>query len=760
MVKTNVRVIARTRPTDAFSSSVRVLDDNKTFHLHTDKRSSTDVVNNTNEDHTFKLDGILRDASQEMVYEVAAADLVKSTMAGYNGTLMCYGQTGAGKTFTLMGGADYRTRGCVPRCVKAIFDEAQTQADKMVEISVTFIEIYQDRIRDLLNPSSEEDYQIMEDARGSVSIRNAEQRVCAKESDALALLFEGNSNRQTAEHSLNATSSRSHVIFTIHVQSKSRVESESASITSKLHCVDLAGSERLSKTQSQGQTAKEAQYINKSLTFLEQVVLALSSSTRSHVPFRQSKLTNVLKDSLGGNSKTTMIANLWPEERNLDETLSTLKFAVRMMRVQTDPTINAVMDPTTQLKLLQRTITELKAELHMQNQLAGKSHVQYEGEFGEDERFELEKVVKAYVGGALQQVPVKSLREVKEYFRIFKAIIDQKDAELRSVGAAGFTGVPGSPGTAGGAAAAAAGGRVGGVAAGGVGTVDRQSGLSVGVGAPSKQLKDVLKAQPPSSTAAGGRGESMANASAAYASMERARSMDGDGVGAAGGINVTVDIPDKGQAFLDFKRGPGMKLAQFIKSTQEELLAKKRRVAELGRVINQLKGEIDAASTELTRLRTDRMSRGEDDVVDDREQQLLAAIRAAKQQYRQEYDALTREKDERDLAARGVDAAKKRLVEDYDAWYLQQCEAAGVSVARGGTTGFNRSPHRAAHSNDDDLDEGERFEALELNRVLEDDPESVAFYSAKKQAATRNAASNLGGSNTATRNVPFPRSRK
>lgn len=732
MGRSSVRVIARTRPTDSFYSGINVLEDGKTFHLRTSKKGENEVINNTNDDHMFKVDAILRDASQEAVFDLAASDLVKSTMAGYNGTLLCYGQTGAGKTFTLMGGTEYRTRGCLPRCIKAVFDEAQMQADKTFNISVSFIEIYNDHIRDLLNPTSEDDFAVQEDAKGNVTVRGVEQRPCQRESDALALLFEGNTNRQTAEHSLNANSSRSHVIFTIHVVSRSRVESESASIISKLHCIDLAGSERLSKTGSDGKTAKEAQYINKSLTFLEQVVMALGNASRSHVPFRQSKLTNLLKDSLGGNSRTTMIANIWPEERNMEETTSTLKFAVRMMRVQTDPTINAVMDPATQIKQLQRTITELKAELQMQNQLVGKSHVQYEGDFGEDERFEMEKMAKQYVGGGIPMISVKSLREVKEYFKILKGMIDQRDAELRSGGGGAAASLLGT----------AAGNRTGTAPnaapnAPGVGIIDKSSGFSVGVAAPSKALKEVLKAQP---APPGVRGELTAQNFSVERTAGPRTELDG-GVADRSNVSNIGELPDKNTAFADFKKGPGAKISKLIKDTQEDLIAKRKRITDLGQQINQLKGQIDATSAELSRMRNERIARGDDDVVDDNEFALVGTMKDTKLQYRKLYDELSQLKDERDVSTRSVDAAKRRLVEDFDQWYNQQFEAAG-----GYPSSQNASPLKSSRyaQLDDDLDEGERFEALELNKVLDDDPDSVAFYTAKKMATSKQQGSRAG----------------
>ena len=169
--------------------------------------------------------------------------------------------------------------------------------------------------------------------------------VCKNEEEALNFLFEGETNRTVSAHSLNKESSRSHCIYTIHLESKSRTESADKDVFSKLHLVDLAGSERIKKSMATGISLKEANYINKSLTFLEQVVVSVCDNKRSHIPYRQSKLTNFLKNSIGGNCMTVMIANIYPEPEHLDETISTLKFASRMMKVSNDPHVNLQNDP-------------------------------------------------------------------------------------------------------------------------------------------------------------------------------------------------------------------------------------------------------------------------------------------------------------------------------------------------------------------------------------------------------------------------------
>lgn len=190
---------------------------------------------------------------------------------------------------------------------------------------MSYAEIYNEKIRDLLVQSNDiasadQNLQITDDGRGGATIKGLSQHVCDSEEDALNCLFEGELNRTVRNHLLNETSSRSHTIFTMQIESRSRVESADKVVFSKLHLVDLAGSERTKKTGSDGQVLKEAQFINKSLSFLEQVVLALSDKKRDHIPYRQAKLTNYLRDSLGGNCRTVMIANIWPEKRFYEET--------------------------------------------------------------------------------------------------------------------------------------------------------------------------------------------------------------------------------------------------------------------------------------------------------------------------------------------------------------------------------------------------------------------------------------------------------
>ena len=192
-----------------------------------------------------------------------------------------------------------------------------------------------------------EELVVVEERDGSaVSVRNLTVHSVPTEEDALNLLFEAETNRSIASHTMNLKSSRSHFVLTIYLRRRVRNSAGDGEdeVLSKLHLVDLAGSERVERTGSQGVVLREASFINKSLSFLEQVVVALAEANehrRDHVPYRRSKLTHLLKDCLGGNCCTTLIACIWPASEHLEQTVGTLKFATRMRCVENSPVINS-----------------------------------------------------------------------------------------------------------------------------------------------------------------------------------------------------------------------------------------------------------------------------------------------------------------------------------------------------------------------------------------------------------------------------------
>jgi kinesin family member 6/9 len=261
-----------------------------------------------------------------------------------------------------------------------------------------------------------------------IRVKGLNVLIANNEEEALNLLFEGETNRSISEHQMNKQSTRSHCIFTLHVESRSRVESSEKVMTSKLNLVDLAGSERLSKTGTRGTSLKEAMYINRSLTYLEQVIIALSDKKRDHIPFRQSKMTHVLRDSLGGNCNTLMIANVWGEKEHIEETISTLRFATRMMCVSVNPEVNIHYDPLALIKKYEREVRDLKQELSMYDTLGNRSHVSYEP-YTEVQRAELTKLVLKYIEND-EEIEIINLRQIKESFSILRGLYKQLEQNI------------------------------------------------------------------------------------------------------------------------------------------------------------------------------------------------------------------------------------------------------------------------------------------------------------------------------------------
>eukprot|EP00755_Sulcionema_specki_P037713 Sspe_Gene.109472::Locus_89615_Transcript_1_1_Confidence_1.000_Length_774::g.109472::m.109472/K10397/KIF6_9; kinesin family member 6/9 len=225
MGRSAVKVVVRTRPTERLASQIKLGEDGRALHLYMQKKKDSGVVNNTQENFSYKVDQILHNSSQEATYDAVAHEAVQSSLQGYNATVMAYGQTGAGKTYTMTGGNDFKTRGIISRAISDIFNEIAQQPDKTFQVSVSYMEIYNERLYDLLDPTTE-DLLIQEDSKGCITVRGLTQRPVTTEAEALAHMFDGNANRAMADHALNANSSRSHTVFTIHIHSRSRVESD------------------------------------------------------------------------------------------------------------------------------------------------------------------------------------------------------------------------------------------------------------------------------------------------------------------------------------------------------------------------------------------------------------------------------------------------------------------------------------------------------------------------------------------------------
>ncbi|XP_061393820.1 kinesin heavy chain [Musca vetustissima] len=278
-------------------------------------------------------------ASQEKVYNEAAKSIVTDVLAGYNGTIFAYGQTSSGKTHTMEGViGDPNKQGIIPRIVNDIFNHIYTMEMNLeFHIKVSYYEIYMDKIRDLLDVSKI-NLSVHEDKNRVPYVKGATERFVSSPEDVFEVIEEGKSNRHIAVTNMNEHSSRSHSVFLINVKQEN-LENQKK-LSGKLYLVDLAGSEKVSKTGAEGTVLDEAKNINKSLSALGNVISALADGNKTHIPYRDSKLTRILQESLGGNARTTIVICCSPASFNESETKSTLDFGRRAKTVKNVVCVN------------------------------------------------------------------------------------------------------------------------------------------------------------------------------------------------------------------------------------------------------------------------------------------------------------------------------------------------------------------------------------------------------------------------------------
>ena len=324
-------------------------------------------------DHTYDWH-----ATQELIFNQTAKPILESVMEGYNGTIFAYGQTGTGKTYTMEGEDNQQEKGIIPRSIDWIFSNIKNYTNQQFLVRVSFVEIYNEEVRDLLSKVKRQKLNVREKDKvfylEDVTIFQTENS-----QQTLEIMKKGRVNRATGATKMNPGSSRSHSIFSIIVESSTLDENNQAHYkVGKLNLVDLAGSERQSKTESTGERFKEATKINLSLTILGSVINKLVSGKTQYIPYRDSKLTMLLQDSLGGNTKTVMIANVGPADYNYDETLNTLWYASHAKKIKNKPRINEdpkdalLREYKEQIELMKKKLLAMgKGDLVMQ--ISGKS---------------------------------------------------------------------------------------------------------------------------------------------------------------------------------------------------------------------------------------------------------------------------------------------------------------------------------------------------------------------------------------------------
>ncbi|KAL2695344.1 hypothetical protein AAEP93_004097 [Penicillium crustosum] len=319
---------------------------------------------------TYAFDKVFSPAAdQATVYQDVVVPVLDEMLAGYNCTIFAYGQTGTGKTYTMSGdmtdtlGILSDDAGIIPRTLYALFHKLE---DTESTVKCSFIELYNEELRDLLSYDDSTKLKIFENEKKgghSTMVQGMEETYIDSASSGIKLLQTGSHKRQVAATKCNDLSSRSHTVFTITVLTKRTTESGEDYVSSgKLNLVDLAGSENIGRSGAENKRATEAGLINKSLLTLGRVINALVDKS-SHIPYRESKLTRLLQDSLGGRTKTCIIATVSPARNNLEETISTLDYAFRAKNIRNKPQINSIISKTKLLRDIGMEIEKLKSEL-------------------------------------------------------------------------------------------------------------------------------------------------------------------------------------------------------------------------------------------------------------------------------------------------------------------------------------------------------------------------------------------------------------
>ncbi|KIK57805.1 hypothetical protein GYMLUDRAFT_747992 [Collybiopsis luxurians FD-317 M1] len=370
----NIKVVCRFRPPNSIEireggENVVAFDDNlTTVQLRSLQTATGPEKDGFTFDRVFPMG-----TRQQEVFDYGVKDIVKDVLDGYNGTVFAYGQTGSGKTFTMMG-ADIDSdelKGIIPRITEQIF-QSIVESDAHLEylVKVSYMEIYLEKIRDLLAPQND-NLQVHEEKSKGVYVKNLSDYYVSSAREVYEIMRTGGAARVVSSTNMNAESSRSHSIFLITIQQRNT--ETGAAKSGNLYLVDLAGSEKVGKTGASGQTLEEAKKINKSLSALGMVINALTDPKVKYIPYRDSKLTRILQESLGGNSRTTLIINCSPSSYNEAETISTLRFGIRAKTIKNSARVNAELSPAELKNLLtkaqssntgyQKYIAALEAEL-------------------------------------------------------------------------------------------------------------------------------------------------------------------------------------------------------------------------------------------------------------------------------------------------------------------------------------------------------------------------------------------------------------
>ena len=415
---------------------------NKIF-FHVPEELSQGYINNMRKSYEFKFAGIFEPkTTQEQIFAKLGPKVINNSLEGYNSTIFCYGQTGSGKTYTMCGKDDLKERGIIPRLLISFFKKINEESNKNInyDVYISYIEIYNENAYDLFDKSHFreplENWKkiiVYEDNYGNIMLKNMSMIKVENEQQALDLLVTGNYIRHASSTSMNLASSRSHAIFSLVIEGKD--SNTELMRVSKINLVDLAGSERLKTNNKNDAIFNETKYINLSLSFLEQVIVSLGDKDKgkiNHIPYRNSLMTTILKDSLGGNCKTILIANASSNLKFLDETLSTMRFALRCAKVKNEISRNEHIDLNvllnqlqTENSLLKKKIEEIEKNKNSENKtIENKNNLPIlDGELSEFEKDECKILISDYLNEKNEGKKIKA-KNANQLFYIIDFLID------------------------------------------------------------------------------------------------------------------------------------------------------------------------------------------------------------------------------------------------------------------------------------------------------------------------------------------------
>jgi kinesin family member 6/9 len=767
----------------------------------------------------------------------------------------------------------YEHRGIAPRALGQLFHEISSRVEYEYRVSCTYLELYGEKIFDLLkdlsNPNQDGEYILTEEKDGrGIHVRGLNEIPIENENDALNLLFSGELCKTIAQHKLNRRSNRSHSIFTIYLQQRQKSDLNEKVIHSKLHLVDLAGSERLKKTldnQLSGLnnfdevTKKESMSINQSLTYLEQCVVALARKS-SHIPYRQSKLTNILKDALGSNCNTLMIACIWGESSHLEETISTLRLASRMMKVENETSLIETIDSTTLIKKQAKLIKALKQELLMHDALVERTGIGYEP-YTPEQQISIRKILESYVDSndelheeEILFNSIDSYRKILEVCKQFKKMVLGLKQELKTVKEEAYAAAAAqyeypSPSTQGrggigNGGGGGGGGKIGGGvtygsdylnSTGGVGDFETTGGFGGGGGGgydssngpiyvgdddlsttgrkgfglgtapsdstPSGPNADTLnfKGKNFSSAAASqikDSGNNFLSQSMPSPSSNPIRRVDfssagngkeqGNGNGNDSPVGPSIKSnKGNGKSLDDFIRSEfGSKLHEDLLNSKKILKEMKQRNKECVQAVNSAKQNIDRLQNELDVKKSERIAlfkssgfqfggggggggggshdigsgnEERNEIIDEEEYHVMKELKEVKRTYKNRYEQLMKLKSLLNSMVEDTEKKRNLFADEFAAWSTGTGTGipgggggGGTGIGEGnggGGGGYNKSGIERTFSDEvmsaDQLDDQEAFEKLEMERVISQDPDSLAFFNAQK---TRRAHVTQNGS--------------